>query len=81
MFLSDVDVADVDGDDLEGGLSVQPAGQHGLGDTVRAFQHDVVRFGRTDCADDAFTHASHDGLLGGSADQLAQVCADGHSGL
>ena len=32
--LAHVDVGDVDRDDLEGGLRVEPAGQHGLGDAV-----------------------------------------------
>jgi hypothetical protein len=38
-ILADVDVGDVDRDDLERGLRIQFAGQHGLGNHVGVFQH------------------------------------------
>ena len=79
--LADRHVADVDGDDLEGGLRVQPAGEHRLGDAVRSLQHDVVRHGRANRADDALADAGDDRLFGGPADELPQVGADGDAGL
>ena len=41
--LAHVDVGDVDRDDLEGGLRVEPPGEHGLGDPVGVLQHLEVR--------------------------------------
>ena len=40
--LAHVDVGDVDRDDLEGRLRVEPAGQHGLGNAVGILQHFAV---------------------------------------
>ena len=71
--VADVDVRDVDRDDFEGGLRIEPPRQHRLGNAVGVLQHFGVRLGRADRADDAFADAGDDRLFGRTADQLIQV--------
>src|SRR6185437_14710880 len=73
--LADFDIGDVDRDDLEGRVGVEPAGQHRLGNAVGIAHHDHVALGRTDRGYDAFADAGDDRFFRGPAYQLLQVGA------
>ena len=68
-----VDVGNVDRDDFERRLRIEPAGQHSLGNPVGIGEHVGMPFRRADRADDPLADAGDDRLLGRPADQLAQV--------
>ena len=79
--VADVDIGDIDRHDFERRLRIELAGQHRLGNPVRVFEHDLVRFGRADRADDPFADAGDDRFLGGPADELIEVGPHGDAGL
>ncbi len=78
--VADIDVGDVDGEDFEGGASIDAFAEDEFGDGVWVFEDVFVGVGGADAGDDAFADAGDDSFLGGTADEAFEVGADGDTG-
>ena len=68
--LAHIDIGNVDRDDLESGLVIEPAGEHGFGNHVGVFKHGLMAFGRSDRRDDSLADPRDDCVFGGTTDEL-----------
>lgn len=78
--VTDIDVGDVDGENLEGGAGIDAFAENEFGDGVGVFEHVFVAIGGADTGDDAFADTGDDGFFGGTADEALEVGADGDAG-
>ena len=78
--VTDIDIGDVDGENLEGGAGIDAFAENELGDGVGIFEHVFVAIGGADAGDDAFADTGDDGFFGGTADEALEVGADGDAG-
>ena len=64
----DVNIGDVDGDDFEGGLSIESTPQNSLGDHVRIFENVLMRLRGSNGSDDAFAHTGNHSIFSRTTD-------------